>query len=190
MDIVSTMIGDNGYLIGKNVITKDAYILGEIQDYSCETISWDIIGLKVKSTNSVAPLLDIGSGRSMILLQPDDFTMNEVVLSEDTIESIRSKVTADNSDYLSVGSMIGMNVYASDGLLVGTIESFEVDFSKWKVISMRIKLDKSAHQPLGVKKILFGKRIGGILMSQIDGMKDSVILSLDTDSIRDQMIIL
>lgn len=183
------MIDDNSYLIGKDVITKDAYILGKIQDYSCETISWSIIGLKVKSTSSVAPLLNVGSGKSMILLQPDDFMMNEVVLSDDTIESIRSKITADSSDYLSVNSMIGMSVFASDGLLIGTIDSFEVDFSKWRLISMRIKLDKSAHQPLGVKKILFGKKIGGILMSQIDGMKDSIILSLDTDSIRNQMII-
>ena len=181
---------DNNYLIGKDVITKDAYILGEIQDYSCETISWSIIGLKVKSSSTVAPLLNIGSGKSLILLQPDDFVMNEVVLSEDTIDSIKSKITADGSEYLSVNSMIGMNVYASDGLLVGTIDSFEMDYSKWKLISMRIKLDKSAHQPLGVKKILFGKKIAGILMSQIDGIKDSVILSLDTDAIRNQMIIL
>ena len=184
------MMAENDYLIGKDVITKDAYKLGEIQDYSCETVSWSIMGLRVKSGNNVAPLLNIGSGKSMILLQPDDFTINDVVLLDDTIEEVRSKITADRSDYLSINSMIGVSVYASDGLLVGTIDSIEVDYSKWKLISMQVKLDKAAHQALGVKKILFGKKISGILMSQIDGIRDSVILSLDTDSIRGQMIIL
>ena len=108
------MMAENDYLIGKDVITKDAYKLGEIQDYSCETVSWSIMGLRVKSGNNVAPLLNIGSGKSMILLQPDDFTINDDVLLDDTIEEVRSKITADRSDYLSINSMIGMSVYLTD----------------------------------------------------------------------------
>ncbi len=184
------MTGKNELLIGKKVITDDAYILGDIMDYSCETVGWNIIGLRIKTNSSVAPMLNIGSGKSLILLQPGDFRMNDVVLLDDTVDSVRSKITPDEPNRITVKGIIGMKVYASDGLLVGTVESLDIDHVKWEVISMNIKLDKGAHQALEVKKMLFGKKISGIMMSQIDGIKDSVILSLDTAGIKDQMIVL
>ncbi len=180
----------NEVLIGKKVITDDAYILGQITDYSCETVGWNIIGLRVKTEASVAPMLNIGSGKSLILLQTGDFRMKDVVLLDDALESVRSKITPDEPDRITVNKMLGMKVFASDGLLVGTIDNLEIDHTKWKILSMNIKLDKAAHQALDIKKILFGKKISGILMSQIDGIKDSVILSLDTKGVRNQMVVL
>ena len=44
-------------LKGLQVITQDAYILGEIQDVRFEDLTWNIQGFKIKSGNSVSKLI-------------------------------------------------------------------------------------------------------------------------------------
>ena len=175
------------HVVGKDVVTQDAYILGCVQDIRCEDLNWSIVGLKVKSSSTVSGKLNMGSGRSMIMLEPEDFCINDVLLSGFTIDTIRSRITADDNGFLSVGSLEGMKVYASDAFLVGTVSDLVIDYESWKVISMVIKIDKNAYAVLGIKKGLFAKKASGILMSHIEGISDTIVLGIDTDGVKSQL---
>lgn len=175
------------HVVGKDVITQDAFILGCVQDIRCEDLNWSIVGLKVKSSSTVSGKLNMGSGRSMIMLEPEDFCINDVLLSEFTIDTIRSRITVDNDGFLSIASIEGMKVYASDAFLVGTVYDLVIDYDSWRVISMIVKIDKNAYGTLGIKKGLFAKKASGLLMSHIEGVSDTIVLGIDSNGVKSQL---
>ena len=174
---------------GLDVIGQDACILGEIMDIRYEDLTWNIQGFKVKSEKSVSKKIAVGSGKSMLLLQPGKYVFGDVVLMPDTIEESRTRITVDNNDFRSVASTIDMKVRSEENVLIGTVDSIDVDLDSWTIVSMKIKLDKGAYAPLEIKKGLLGKKVSGILMSDISEITDCIKLGLNLFAIKSQIII-
>jgi len=174
---------------GLDVVGQDACILGEILDIRYEDLTWNIQGFKVKSEKSVSKKINVGSGKSMLLLQPGRYVFGDVVLMPDTIEESRTRISADTNDYKSVQSTIGMKVMSEENVLIGTVDSIDVDLESWTVVSFKVKLDKGAYAPLEIKKGLFGKTVSGLLMTDIADITDVVKLSLQLSAIKSQVIV-
>ena len=172
-----------------DVVTQDAYILGEVLDIRYEDLTWNIQGLKVKSESRISKMINVGSGKSMILLQPGKYAVADVVLLPDPIDSARLKITADSNNYKSVDSTIGMKVHSSENVLVGTVDSIQVDLDNWTVVSMKVKVDKAAYAPLNIKKGLFGKKVSGLNMTDIAEITDVIRLNLDISAVGRQVIV-
>ena len=68
---------------GLEVIGQDACILGEVLDIRYEDLTWGIQGFKVKSEKSVSKKINVGSGKSMLLVQPGKYVIGDVVLMPD-----------------------------------------------------------------------------------------------------------
>ena len=174
---------------GLDVVGQDACILGEILDIRFEDLTWNIQGFKVKSEKSVSKKINVGSGKSMLLLQPGRYVFGDVVLMPDTIEESRTRISADTNDYNSVQSTIGMKVMSEENVLIGTVDSIDVDLESWTVVSFKVKLDKGAYAPLEIKKGLLGKRVSGLLMTDIADITDVIKLSLQLSAIKSQVIV-
>ena len=171
---------------GLDVITQDAYILGEILDIRFEDLTWNIQGFKVKSESRISKMINV-SGKSMLLLHPGKYVFRDVVLMPDTLEGARTRITADNNDYKSVSSIIGMKVMSEENVLIGTIDSIQIDLENWTVVSMKVKLNKEAYAPLEIKKGLLAKKVSGLLMTDIAEITDAVKLNLDLFTIKSQI---
>ena len=174
---------------GLDVIGQDACILGEIMDIRYEDLTWNIQGFRVKSEKSVSKRINVGTGKSMLLLQPGKYVFGDVVLMPDTIDESTVRITADNNDFKSVASTIDMKVMSEENVLIGTVDSIQVDLDSWTVVSMKIKLDKGAYAPLDIKKGLLGKKVSGILMTDISEITDTIKLGLNLFGIKSQIII-
>ena len=175
-------------LKGLEIITQDACILGRIMDVRFEDLTWNIQGFKVKSENKISKTINV-SGKSMILLQPGKYIFGDVVLMSDTIESAKTKVTADNGDFKSVSTLIGKRVLSQENVAIGTVESIQLDLESWTVVSMKIKLEKTGYEPLEIKKGLFAKRVSGILMTHIAEIGEDIKLNLNIFGIKSQIVI-
>ena len=185
--LMATVDFDN--VKGLEVIGQDACILGEVLDIRYEDLTWGIQGFKVKSEKSVSKKINVGSGKSMLLLQPGKYVFGDVILMPDTIEDSRSRISADSNDYKSVASTIDMKVFSDENVLIGYVDSIEVDLDNWTVVSFKVKLDKNAYAPLEIKKGLLGKKVSGLLMSDIAEITDSIKLSLNLFAIKSQVIV-
>ena len=174
---------------GLEVIGQDACILGEVLDIRYEDLTWGIQGFKVKSEKSVSKKINVGSGKSMLLVQPGKYVIGDVVLMPDTIEESRSRISADSNDYRSVASTIDMKVMSEENVLIGTVDSIQVDLENWTVVSFKVKLDKNAYAPLEIKKGLLGKKVSGLLMTDISEITDTIRLSLYLFAIKSQVIV-
>ena len=188
--IVSNMaLMDFDKVKGLEVIGQDACILGEVLDIRYEDLTWNIQGLKVKTEKAVSKKINVGSGKSMVLIQPGKYTIGDVVLMPDTIDDSRTRITVDTNDYQSVQDTIDMKVVSSENVIIGTVDSIQVDLDNWTVVSFKVKLDKTAYEPLEIKKGLFGKKVSGLLMTDIAEISDKIVLSLGISVVKSQVIV-
>ncbi|MCQ2086416.1 MAG: hypothetical protein MJY54_03235 [archaeon] len=178
-------------LVGKEAITQDAYVLGEVQDIRYDGFTWDAVGIKIKTGKGAAEALNIGSGKSMILVGPGRYIVNQVILMDDTVAGIRSKISVDSDGVPSALYLIGKRVYSADRIVIGVVDSVDVDIEKWHMVSLVIRVDKGAYSPLGIRRGLFGKKkISGILTSNIVSVNESISLDITTEAVKGQMVVL
>ena len=174
---------------GLDVITQDALILGEIVDIRFEDLTWNIQGFKVKSESKVSKMISVGSGKSMILVQPGKYVFGDVVLLPDTIDGARASITVDNNNFKTVSALVGMKVLTYENVLIGTVDSVQVDLESWTVVSMKVKVDKNAYAPLEIKKGLLSKKVSGLLMTDIAEISDVIKLNLALSAVKGQIIV-
>ena len=173
------------------IISQDAYDIGEVLDVRYDNMTWEVEGIKVRCTKDVSNIIGAGSSKSMILVRPPMFQMHDVILIPDTVEGARAYIRADTDALGQVSSIIGRKVYSCDHLPVGTIESVNVDVSEWTIHSFIIKLDKSAHDLLGIKKGLgfMTKSVSGIVAGHVAAVSENVSLNLTIDQVRDVVVV-
>lgn len=172
-------------LKGKEVISCDAYLLGNVQDVRYDPVSWEILGLKVRSTKEISKMLSAGSAKSMILVRPGDYAIKDVIVFRDCLEDSKARISADSDNMAALSFLSGRKAVSSDGLLLGSINEIVLEMDHWTVQSVKVKLDKGAYEPLGLKKGLLSKTATGILATHISAVADNVNLYLTTEDLRD-----
>jgi len=174
---------------GLEIITQDANIVGRVLDVRFEDLTWNIQGFKVKTESKISKLINV-SGKSIVLLQPGKYVIGDVILMPETLEGLKLKVTADNEDFKSVSVLVGKRVLSQENVIIGFVESVQIDLENWTVVSMKVKLDKSAYQPLEIKKGLFAKKVSGLLMTHIEEITtEDIKLNLNLFGIKSQIVI-
>ncbi|MDD4185768.1 MAG: hypothetical protein PHX75_03925, partial [Candidatus Methanomethylophilaceae archaeon] len=61
---------------------------------------------------------------------------------------------------------------------VGIVSDVLLEMEQWSVQSVKVKLDKGAYEPLGLKKGIFSKTASGILVTHISAVTDNMSLYL------------
>lgn len=183
---------DYDSLVNKiDVISQDAYRMGRIENVRYDPNDHTITGLVVKCEKEVSNMIGGGSSKSRILIKPENFELNDVLLLNDTVEDAKAYITADNENAPSVEGFEGMTVITSEFKKLGIIKSVYLDLDGWFVDSFEVKVDKEAHAPLGLKKLLGSKTIKGIKADHISnlGADNSIILSLTLEEVKEIMLV-
>ena len=173
-----------GSLTGMNVVSGDAYIVGDVMDMRYDPVSWTLEGLKVRCTKGASNVIGAGNGRSMVLLGPADLIINDVVLLPDSLEDARDYIRADTDALSSVGYLEGRRVVSSDGMLLGTVDAVLLDLATWNVHSFRMKVDKTACTVLGMRKGIFAKVVTGISTVNVETVTENVNLNVTAAQVR------
>ena len=173
------------------VISQDAYNIGEVLDVRYDASNWAAEGLKVKCTKDVSNIIGAGSSKSMIIVKPPMFQIHDVILIPDTVEDARPYIHADSDALEVVSNLEGKKVYTCDQQIVGTIEVVNIDTAAWAIHSFVVRLDKSAHDLLGIKKGLgfMTKSVSGLTVGHVSTVSENVSLTLTIDQVRDVVTI-
>ncbi len=182
------MIIDYASLVDKmDVISQDAYRVGRVEGVRYDQNDYTICGLVVKCEKDVSAIIGGGSSKSRVMMKPESFEIRDVLLLADTVEDARSYIQPDTDALSSVDNLIGQAVVTADQLPLGTIKAVHLDLSGWYIHSFTIKLDKEAHAPLGLKKVLLAKEITGIMADHISVVSDKVHLTLKMEEVKEVM---
>ena len=181
---------DYSSLVNKiDVISQDAYRMGRIENVRYDPHDYTITGLVVRVEKEISNMIGGGSSKSRVLIKPESFALNDVLLLSDTVEDATAYIQPDIETISSVDGFEGRDVITSEHKKLGTIKSIYLDLDGWFVDSFEIKLDKEAHAPLGLKKLLVSKCIRGVKADHISVMADSIILSLTMDDVKEIMLL-
>ncbi|MDR0335382.1 MAG: hypothetical protein LBH69_05840 [Methanomassiliicoccaceae archaeon] len=175
-------------LIGKEMISSDAYDVGEINDVRYDPFEWNVVGLRIKTKRSEK--LAAGSGKANLLIRPERFTLNDVMLLGQPLDRLRDSVVPDNSNISSLSSLISAKVVTKDNLLVGTVTTAMIDTDGWKIRSIAVRLDKTAIEAMKMKKGLFAKITAEVRTGLILSCMDMVHLNEPMESLRENIMIL
>lgn len=173
---------------GIDVISQDAYRAGRIEGICYDPVDWNILGLVIKCDKEISEMIGAGSSKSRIMIRPDSFVLNNVLLLSEEVEGMKSYMSSFSEAYSTVGNLIGKDVTTADGKALGKVKAVMVNLDEWFVQSFVIKLDKEAHAPLGLKKFLLAKDISGITTDHVEAMSENVILKLTMEQVKDVMI--
>ena len=175
--------------VNKKVISQDAYEVGEVQDIRYDPATWNIEGLKLRCSKTVSSMISAGTSKSMIMLGPVQFSMNDVIVLPDDIEGANSYIRADSDNFSAVSYLMGRKVISADGATIGAVESVLIDLDDWSLNSLRVKLDKTAYERLGIKKgLIFGKTVSGLLVNLIEAVTENIMLNVTADELKDIVI--
>lgn len=171
----------------KSVISQDAYDIGEVLDVRYDLANWSVEGLKVRCTKDVSNIIGAGSSKSMIIIRPPTFQMHDVILIADTVEAARPYIRPDTEALELVSNIVGKKVYTCDQQIIGAVDVVNIDVASWKVHSFSIKLDKTAHDLLGIKKGLgfMSKSVTGITVGHVSTVAENISLTLNIDQVKD-----
>lgn len=75
--------------------------------------------------------------------------------------------------------------YTSDAVLLGEIESAEVDMANWQIMSLYVALTDEATKSLGFKRPFLGKVVVCLPVSTIKTVQDTAILNKSIAELRD-----
>ena len=174
-------------LVGRQMITSDAYDVGEIIDVRYDPFEWNVLGLKLKSKRSEK--LAAGSGK-VVLIRPEKFVMNDVMLLSHPIDRLKDSVAVDNNNMSSLSSLISTKVVTKDSILLGNVVTVMIDAEAWKVRSVVVRLDKAAIEAMKMKKGLFEKINAEIKTDLILSSKDMIHLNEPISGVRENMTVL
>ncbi|MDR0198331.1 MAG: hypothetical protein LBI08_01130 [Methanomassiliicoccaceae archaeon] len=175
-------------LLGKQIVSADAYDVGEITDVRYDPFEWDVVGLKIRTKRP--DKLAAGFGKANLLIRPERFILNDVMLLAQPIDRLKDSVVPDNNNISSLSSLASMKVVTKDNALLGTVVTLTVDTDAWKVRAITVRLDKTAIEALKMKKGLFAKITAEIPTSIILSSKDMIHLKEPMDRVREHMTIL
>lgn len=181
---------DSAVITNKEVISQDAFKVGDVQDIRYNPTTWDIEGLKVRCSKTVSSMISAGTSKAMIMLGPVQFSMNDVIVIPDDVEGANSYIRADSDSFAAVSYLLGRKVITADGVTVGAVESVLTDMDSWTLNSLRVKLDKTAYERLGIKKgLIFSKTVSGIMVNLIETVTENIILNATVDELKDIVIV-
>ena len=175
-------------LRGKEIISADAYDVGEINDVRYDPFEWNVLGLKIRTKRS--DKLAAGFGKSNLLIRPDKFVMNDLMLLAQPIDKLKDTAVPDNSNMSSLSSLISVKAVTKDNVSVGVVTDVMIDTEAWKVASVIIRLDKTAIEAMKMKKGLFAKISAEIRTDMILASKEMIHLNAEIGSLRENMTIL
>ena len=176
-------------LTGRQMISSDAYDMGEVTDIRYDPFEWNVIGLRVK-VKRLSGKLAAGIGKTSVLILPEKFILNDVVLLTQTVEEVKGSVIPDNNNASLLSSLISAKVVTRDNMLVGNIVTVTVNTEDWSIPSVVVRLDKGAIEAMKMKKGLFSKIHAEIGTDAILSSTDMVHLNDSMDGVRNCMTIL
>ena len=171
-----------------DVISQDARIIGRIQEVRYDPHDYTITGLAVRCEKEISSLIEAGNSKSRILIKPENFELYDVLLLADTVEEAKAYIQPDMDTRSAVRGFIGKDVITSEHLKLGTIDAVYLDLDGWFIDSFLIKVDKDAHTPLGLKKLLKAKRIRGVKADHISVMSENILLGITMEDVRGIML--
>jgi sporulation protein YlmC with PRC-barrel domain len=177
-------------VMGKEVISSDAIIVGSVEGVSIDPEHWRIPALRVTVTKGLETAMDkkkktIRSSRAFINTGAVNSVTDTITIGVSLVD-LKGALVSENLWPLNFGNLTGMRVICRKGRQIGYVDNLVFDpKDNWKVNYIDVRLDKSTKDDLNIKKKMMSGSSGIIIKtSDIRTIGDMVMLNIDIDELK------
>lgn len=177
-------------IMGKEVISSDAIIVGSVEGVSIDPEHWRIPAIRVTVTKGLEMAVDkkkktIGSSRAFINTGAVNDVTDTITLGI-PMADLKGALVGEALWPLNFGLLIGMRVICKKGRQIGYVDNLVLDpKDNWKVNFIEVKLDKTTKEDLNIKKRMMSGSSGIIIKtSDIKTVGDMIMLNIDIDELK------
>ena len=179
-------------IMGKEVISSDAIIIGTVEGVAVDTDNWKVpaIRISVRKGNEAA----LGMKKKVIGVQriyvatPQVSSVSDTVTLAVKMDQVREVVVDDRKVPVTAGALLNKKVVGQDGKQLGFMDNVYFDTARsWEISKLGIKLDKAAKQSLDLQKGLAPASQITILTKDVKTVGDMVMLRLDLEGLKDYL---
>jgi len=176
-------------IMGKEVISSDAIIIGTVDGVGIDTDNWKVpaIRISVRKGNEAALGLKkkaIGA-RKIFVATPQVSSVSDTVTLAVKMDQVKEVVVDERKVFMTAGDLLNKKVVSQDGKQVGFMDNVFFDMTRsWEIGKLGIKLDKAAKQSLDLQKGLAPSSQISILSKDVKSVGDMVMLRLDIEGLK------
>ncbi|MGE4274447.1 MAG: PRC-barrel domain-containing protein [Candidatus Methanomethylophilaceae archaeon] len=182
-------------IIGSQVVTSDAFVLGEVEGIRYDPSQWHADYLLVSVSKGLEPY--IGAGKSVLsaskVLVPMDLIKagNQAIILAYGLIELKEFLKPDNVNIPNISHLLGKKVVSSDNQPIGSLYDLNLEvLQHWPVVSFVVRLDKSISDVLGVKKPLFSRLpVITLDIGMVRNITELIHLDRDVSAIREEMTV-
>jgi sporulation protein YlmC with PRC-barrel domain len=176
-------------LIGKEVMSANAKLVGKVDDAAVDVKTWRVPALSISISKGNESFLKqkkklISSASANVKVESVRSVKDHVMLSED-LEMMANLIMEDYQAPVKLSDMMGDRVLCKMGREIGTVYGFQVDpEGGWNIPYFEVLVDKATLEDLNIKKKLGKKPIITLRTSDIKNVADVILLDIDIDGVK------
>ncbi len=176
-------------VMGKEIISSDAIIVGAVEGVSIDPEHWRIPALRVTVTKGQEMAVDkrkkaIGYSRAFINTGAVTSVTDTITLGI-PMTDLKGALVGEGLWPLNFAILTGMRVICKKGRQIGYVDNIVLDpKDNWKVNYIDVKLDKSTKDDLSIKKRMMSGSGIIIRTADIRTIGDMVMLNIDIDELK------
>jgi len=180
-------------IVGKEVISADAIIIGTIEGLSLDVDNWKVTGVRVslrKGNEAALNLKKKALGLQRVhVATPQVSSVSDTVTLAVKIEQVKDVLLEDRKVSMSAGDLLNKRVVGRDGKQIGYVDNVYFDAGRgWEITKLGVKLDKTAKQALDLKKSIAPSSQISILIRDVKTVGDMVMLGLDMAALKESLM--
>jgi sporulation protein YlmC with PRC-barrel domain len=176
-------------VMGKEVISSDAIIVGSVEGVSIDPENWRIPALRVTVTKGLETAMDkkkkkLSSLRAFINTGAVNNVTDTITVGVPLVD-LRGALVNETLWPLNFGTLTGMRVICKKGRQIGYVDNLVFEPKEnWKINYIDVRLDKATKEDLNIKKKMMSGSGIIIRTSDIRNIGDMVMLGLDIDELK------
>jgi sporulation protein YlmC with PRC-barrel domain len=179
-------------IVGKEVISADANIIGTVEGLAVDTDNWKVPAVRIsvrKGNEAVLNLKKKAIGvRRVHVATPQVSSVSDTVTLAVKMDQVKEVLLEDKKVPSSAGDLLNKRVVGQDGKQIGYLDNVYFDPAHgWEITKLGIKLEKAARQALGLKKGIAPSSQITILTKDVKTVGDMVMLSLNMEGLKDYL---
>jgi sporulation protein YlmC with PRC-barrel domain len=179
-------------IIGLEVISSDARVLGTVEGVMIDPTGWKVRALKVGLRRGLEEMLGhkrryFTVDKAFIQTEEIDSVSDAIILRK-PLSSVPEIFVSEENEGTPAGALLGKRVICCNARFVGNVDNLLIDpMKEWTIPYIQVKLERDALDQLNLQRSLMTSSLLSMRTADIRSIGDMVIMAVTMDDIKSQL---
>lgn len=179
-------------VIGLEVISSDARVIGTVEGVGIDLASWNVRALRVGLRRGMEEL--VGRKRryfavDKVFIRTSELqAVSDAIIMRRPVSAIAETIHPEGEQLTPAGAFMGMRVICRNARFIGNVDNLIVDTENdWAIPYIQVKLDRDSLEQFNMHRSFMGSSLISIRTKDIEAIGDMVIMSVTLEELKAHM---